>query len=105
MYSVKDSDWKLLRKLVPKWQGRYMEKLNKEYIEILSRKGNPSTNFWDIEQRINKDKNHIGVVINMRRSRMIENIIMMLREKVIDIEEIDDFSDELKQVIHLYYGE
>ena len=44
MYDVKESDWKLLRKLVPDWQERYMDKLNKEYIEILSRECNPSTN-------------------------------------------------------------
>ena len=37
MYDVKESDWKLLRKLVPGWQERYMDKLNKEYIEILRR--------------------------------------------------------------------
>ena len=34
MYDVKESDWKLLRKLVPGWQERYMDKLNREYIEI-----------------------------------------------------------------------
>ena len=27
MYDVKERDWKLLRKLVPGWQERYMEKL------------------------------------------------------------------------------
>ena len=32
MYDVKESDWKLLRKLVPGWQERYMDKLIKEYI-------------------------------------------------------------------------
>lgn len=103
MYDVKESDWKLLRKLVPGWQERYMDKLNKEYIEILSRKCNPSTNFWEIEKRINEDKSHIGVVINMRRSRMVENILMLLKTKVIGIEELADFSDELKEEINLYF--
>ena len=45
MYDVKESDWKLLRKFVPDWQERYMDKHNKEYIEVLSRECNPSTNF------------------------------------------------------------
>ena len=51
-----------------------MDKLNKEYIQILNKDGNPSSIFWELEKRINKDKQHIGVVIDMRRSKMIENI-------------------------------
>ena len=103
MCDVKESDWKLLRKLVPSWQERYMDKLNKEYIEILGRECNPSTNFWELEKRIFKDKRHIGVVIDMRRSRMVSNLLMMLEEKVIVIEELDDFSEELKEEINLYF--
>ena len=92
MYDVKESDWKLLRKLVPGWQERYMDKLNKEYIEILSRDCNPSTNFLELKKRIDEDKRDIGVVIDMRRSRMFSNLLMMLEKKVIVIEELDDFS-------------
>ncbi len=102
MYNVRENDWKLLRKLVPKWQERYMDKLNKEYIQILNKDGNPSSIFWELEKRINKDKQHIGVVIDMRRSKMIENILLMLKEKVIFIEELEDFSNELKEEINYY---
>ena len=105
MYDVKDSDWKLLRKLVPGWQERYMDKLSKEYIEILIREYNPSTNFWELKKRIDEDKRHIGVVIDMRRSRMVSNLLMMLEENVIVIEELNDFSDELKEEIKHYFGE
>ena len=103
MYDVKESDWKLLRKLVPGWQERYMDKLNKEYLEILSRDCNPSTNFLELKKRIDEDKRNIGVVIDMRRSRMVSNLLMMLEEKVIVIEELDDFSEELKEEINLYF--
>ena len=105
MYDVKESDWKLLRKLVPGWQERYMDKLSKEYIEILNREYNPSTNFWELKKRIDEDKRHIGVVIDMRRSRMVSNLFMMLEENVIVIEELNDFSDELKEEIKHYFGE
>ena len=103
MYDVKESDWKLLRKLVPGWQERYMDKLNKEYIEILCKECNPSTNFWELKKRIDEETRHIGVVIDMRRSRMVSNLLMMLEEKVIVIEELDDFSEELKEEINLYF--
>lgn len=69
-----------------------MDKLNKEYIEILSRDCNPSTNFLELKKRIDEDKRDIGVVIDMRRSRMFSNLLMMLEKKVIVIEELDDFS-------------
>ena len=35
-------DWKLFRSKIPGWQEAYMERLNKEYIEILSSEGNAS---------------------------------------------------------------
>ena len=59
--------------------------------------------FWELKKRIDEDKRHIGVVIDMRRSRMVSNLLMMLEEKVIDIKELDDFSDELKEEINLYF--
>ena len=49
MYEVKESDWKIFRKRVPQWQEDYMKKLNKEYINILSRNGSAAKNFWDLE--------------------------------------------------------
>ena len=39
----------------------------------------------------------------MRRSRMVSNLLMMLEEKVIVIEELDDFSEELKVEINRYF--
>ena len=54
MYEVKESDWKIFRKRVPQWQEDYMKKLNKEYIEILSRDGSAAKNFWDLENRVFK---------------------------------------------------
>ena len=37
MIEVKESDWNLFRKLLPKWQEDYMEKLNKEYVTLLTK--------------------------------------------------------------------
>lgn len=42
-----------------------MKKLNKEYIELLQRNNNRAKNFWDLEEKIFRDKRRIGVVINM----------------------------------------
>ena len=45
MNKVSNYDWKLYRSLLPKWQERYMAKLNQEYIDILNEDNNPSANF------------------------------------------------------------
>ncbi|MDB7951587.1 multidrug transporter [Faecalitalea cylindroides] len=99
MYEVKESDWKIFRKRVPRWQEDYMKKLNKEYIEILSRDGSAAQNFWDLENRVFKDKRSVGVVIDMRRSKMLINILDLLEDHVINLEDLDEFSEELRKEV------
>ena len=45
MNRFSERDWKLFRRKIVDWQEAYMDKLNKEYIEILSGEGNPSDKF------------------------------------------------------------
>lgn len=99
MYDVKEKDWKILRKKIIVWQENYMKKLNNEYIKLLQRDNAASRNFWDLEKRIFEDKRSIGVVIDMRRSMMIQNILALLSENVITLNDLDEFSDELKNEI------
>lgn len=99
MYEVKESDWKIFRKRVTQWQEDYMKKLNKEYIEILSRDGSAAQNFWDLENRVFKDKRSVGVVIDMRRSKMLINILDLLEDHVINLEDLDEFSEELRKEV------
>lgn len=46
MNKFSEKDWKIFRSKIAGWQEAYMDKLNKEYIEILSRDGKPSEKFW-----------------------------------------------------------
>lgn len=99
MYDVKEKNWKILRKKIIVWQENYMKKLNNEYIKLLQRDNAASRNFWDLEKRIFEDKRSIGVVIDMRKSMMIQNILALLSENVITLNDLDEFSDELKNEI------
>ena len=64
---ISKKDWKLYREKIAGWQERYMDRLNKEYIAILSSgEGNPSDRLWEVEARIKKDRRHPGVIIEMR---------------------------------------
>ena len=102
MYDVKEKDWKIFRKKIIVWQENYMQKLNNEYIKLLQRENVPSKNFWDLEKRIFKDKRSVGVVISyMRSSTMLQNILELLRDDIIQFDDLNDFSEELKNEIKL----
>lgn len=95
----KESDWMLFKNKIVEWQEAYIDKLNKEYIELLSSDANPSEKFWALEKRIKTDKGHLGVTIVLKRSTMIESIIILLNDGVIAVGDLEDFSEELKESI------
>ena len=99
MYQVKEKDWKLFRQKLPLWQEAYMDKLNQEYIRLLSREGLASDKFWDLEKRIREDKRSIGVVADMRRSQMYSNLLSLLVNEIIREEELEGFSEELTESV------
>lgn len=97
---VSKSDWKLYREKMPVWQENYMDCLNKEYIAILSaREGKASDRFWELEKRVRNDRKHPGVVIQMRKSEMVFDLIRLLRLDVITLDDLEDFSTDLKDMI------
>ena len=99
MFDVKERDWKIFRKKIIIWQENYMQKLNNEYIEILKRDNDASKNFWDLERRNYKNKTSIWVAIDMRRSKMHENIWALLKDVIITFDDLNDFSDDFKSEI------
>lgn len=99
-----EGDWRLFRNKLPEWQEAYMDGLNREYIQLLSDSRAPSENFWELERRIREDKHRAGVCLEMRQSVMLDNIIRLLREGVITVEDINDFSDELKDAVRFVSG-
>ena len=102
--NVKESDWKLLKKLLPLWQENYMEKLIEEYKNILNKDDIASNKFWDLNKKIKEDKKNPGVLItDLRRSNMDIVIVSLISNKVIEFEDLKDFSDELKETLNLMF--
>ena len=99
MYQVKEQDWKLFRKKLPLWQETYMDKLNQEYIRLLSGEGLASEKFWELEKRIRMDKKSVGVVADMRRSQMYSILVSLLVNEIIREDDLDGFSEELVEII------
>lgn len=99
---ISKSDWKLYREKMPEWQENYMDRLNKQYIKLLSsEKGNPSDRFWELEKRIKRDRKHPGVVIEMRRSSAFFDIADLIAQRVITYDDLADFSDTLKEAVKM----
>lgn len=99
-YGFTKKDWILFRKNIADWQEAYMDKLNKEYIELLNGEGSPSEKFWALEERIRNDKKDTGVQLRMSRSNFISNIVSLLNEGAITMDDLEEFSDELKETIY-----
>lgn len=97
-----ESDWKLFRRKIADWQEDYMGKLNEEYLALLRQPKKSSEKFWTLEKRINRDKKRVGVIIDMRRSTMINNILELLHDEVIEMDDLNDFSLTLKETINTY---
>ena len=90
---VSKKDWKLFRACIGEWQEAYMERLTKEYIDLLSGDENASDKFWKLEERIKKDKKHPGVMLELSKENMI------FRD-IITVADLKDFSDELKEDVN-----
>ena len=97
MYQVIEKDWKLFRKLLPGWQEAYMERLAKEYMELLSSDRQASDKFWELEKRIKQDKRRTGVLARgVSRSNMFQLIINLIYEEAISEDDLKEFSEELR---------
>lgn len=100
MYQVIEKDWKLFRKLLPGWQEAYMERLAKEYIELLSSDRQASDKFWELDQRIKQDKRRTGVLARgVSRSNMFQLIINLIYEEAISEDDLKEFSEDLRDTV------
>ena len=74
-----------------------MERLLQEYATLINGSGDASDKFWALEKRIREDKRHVGVVARMSRSEMYMNLISLLQEGAITLNDLEGFSDELRE--------
>ena len=101
---VSKQDWKLFQEKVPQWQERYMDELVKDYIALLQSNQCSSKKMYVLEKRMKEDKQSSGVVLSYRKADVEIDLLRMLREKVITLDDLHDFSkelqDEIKEVVH-----
>lgn len=81
-----------------------MDRLTKEYIDLLSEDSKPSEKFWRLEERIKEDRKKAGVQLRISRSEFIYNIVSLINEGAITFEDLEEFSDELKETVSVFVG-
>ena len=96
-----EKDWKLFRKKLPGWQEAYMNRLCREYIDLLSSDIKASNRFWELEKRIKDDRKKTGVVATMSRSKMIFNIVNLVYDGAISMDDLEEFSDDVKESVRM----
>ena len=84
-----EKDWKLVRKKLADWQEACMDRLNREYILLLSGQGSPSDKFWELDKRIREDQKMAGVQLSMRRSNLIYSLASLINEGTIDWKDME----------------
>lgn len=101
MIEPSKKDWKLYREKIGDWQEHYMEKLVKEYADYLCSDLPASTKFWEMEKRLRRDRKTPGVCIGLRKSDLFWDIAGLINDKVISMDDLEEFSDGSKEVIAL----
>lgn len=76
-----------------------MGRLNAEYAALLSADGDASDKFWALEKRIRRDRQSVGVCVDMRRSKLIWNLIALVNEGVISRSDLDGFSEGVLEIL------
>ena len=100
---ISKKDWKLYQIKLAKWQENYIDRLNQEYITLLSNKEKaPSEKFWELEKRLKKDRRHPGVIIDVQKSTAIWTITDLIKMQVISRDDLEGFSSELVETVDFF---
>ena len=101
MHQVKEKDWKLFRKKLAEWQEAYLERLIKEYAELLNGDEAASVKFWALDKRIRAYRKRLGVHVDGVTRSNLQNILTgLIIENVITEDDLQDFSEELRESTH-----
>ncbi len=88
----------MFREKLPEWQEAYMERLIKEYAELLNSDKAASEKFWALDKRIRADRQSFGVRANEESGSKLKNILTgLIIEHVISVDDLQDFSEELRE--------
>lgn len=93
-----EKDWTLFKKKLGGWQEAYMDKLVEEDKSILNSDALSSDKYWALRKKIYEDYKSPGVLArDVSQSNMFIILLGLLRDEAITMDDLDGFSDELKE--------
>ena len=97
----KESDWKKFKNSLDKWRERYLKWKNDEIRSILEDRDRDETDkFWDI---VGFQKNEAKILRDCldgnSRSNMMLQMALMKKYKMIDRDDISEFSEEIQNLL------
>lgn len=101
-----EADWKNFRKIVPGLQERYLRERNAELSAMLRDESlTPTNQFWTASDQIDE----IGKILRLcfaghSRSKMIHYLMIMYRYQMLTEEDLDGFSDEVRERLEQFAG-
>lgn len=96
-----ESDWKIYRERVSEWRERYLEKKNKEIVAILEdEEKKPTERFWEARRAMDEEAGILTDCLDGHsRSKMSWNLFLMHGHGLVLDEDLDEFSDGLRESI------
>jgi hypothetical protein len=96
-----ERDWKTLRKMIPVLRERYLKEKNIEIKKLLDDKNkNETERFWDARYKIEEERKIlIDCLDGHSRSNMSLHMNLMYKYGMLKDEDLNEFSDELKNQI------
>ena len=96
-----ESDWKAYKRLIPSLRDRYLQRKNQKLVAILSQDGKtPTENFWQAKSLMDEQAQILHQCLGYHsRSKMWTSVLLMRNHGLIQDQDIDEFSESLKQDI------
>lgn len=96
-----ESDWKTFQKYVPVWRERYLSRKNKDIIAILTDDERTYTSqFWDAKEKIETEAKILTSCLDGHsRSKMHWFLTLMFEFGFIEVDDLTEFSDKLRESI------
>ena len=91
-----EKDWKLFKKKLGSWQEAYIDRLIEEYKDILNSDASSSDKYWTLRKKIYEDYKSPGVLArDVSRSNMFIILLELLHDQAINMDDLNEFSDEI----------
>ena len=93
-----ESDWKAFRAMVPELRERYLKERNRELVAVLTDESlTPTERFWNTSERIEQIAKLLRTCLDGHtRSRMVEHLLLMYRYRMLNDDDLGNFSPELR---------